>query len=160
MSSTADIENRIELLTARLAALDRERGEIAAQVEELQRAQEANRSVTVAAVKQRAIPSVTSASPTANKLGLFKSLFRGRTDVFPRRWDNARTGKSGYAPACRNEWVRGICRKPQIKCGDCPHQAFIPVSDAVLLDHLAGRQPSGNPRSARLCCRRLPVAAR
>ena len=40
---------------------------------------------------------------------------------------------------CRNEWVRGICEKPRIKCSDCPNQAFVPVSDDVVRSHLQGR---------------------
>ena len=63
--------------------------------------------------------------------------------MFPRRWENPKTGKAGYAPVCRNEWVRGVCGKPQIKCGECPNQAFIPVGDDVLQWHLTG-QASGN----------------
>ena len=59
---------------------------------------------------------VMSAAPPTTKIALFRSLFRGREDVFPRRWENATTGKAGYAPACRNEWVRGVCGKPAIKC--------------------------------------------
>jgi superfamily II DNA or RNA helicase len=133
------------LLTARLAALDREREEIATQIEELRRSRAGHRWAAAGETGRLLLPSVTSASPHAEKLALFKSLFRGRTDVFPQRWENARSGKSGYALACHNEWVRGVCGKPQIKCGDCPHQAFIPVSDAVLLRHLQGRQPSNKP---------------
>ena len=57
-------------------------------------------------------------------------------DVFPVRWENVRTQRFGYAPACANEWVKGICGKPQVKCGECPNQAFIPVSDAVIARHL------------------------
>jgi hypothetical protein len=38
---------------------------------------------------------------------LFRSLFRGRGDVFPKRWENPKTGKA-YTPACANEWVRRI----------------------------------------------------
>jgi len=45
------------------------------------------------------------------KIALFRSLFRGREDVYPRRFESRKTGKSGYAPACSNEWVRGICEK-------------------------------------------------
>ena len=60
---------------------------------------------------------------------LFRSLFLGRDDVFPRRWENSKTGKAGYAPVCRNEWIRGICQKPRIKCSNCPNQAFVPVND-------------------------------
>ena len=62
----------------------------------------------------------------------------GRTDVFPARWENPKTGKAGYAPACSNEWVRGVCGKPQVKCGECPNQAFIPVSGDVIECHLRG----------------------
>lgn len=82
---------------------------------------------------------VTAASPSARKVGLFRKLFSGRTDVFPVRWASSGTGRSGYAPACRNEWVRGVCDKPQVKCGECPNQAFIPVSDDIIASHLRGK---------------------
>jgi superfamily II DNA or RNA helicase len=143
MSSHADVDSRIASLQARLTALDCERGAIAAQIEELQSLPNANRAAACGEDNSAGPPGITAASPAAEKLALFKSLFRGRTDVFPRRWENPRTGKSGYAPACRNEWVRGICGKPQVRCGECPHQAFIPVGDGVLLSHLQGREPSG-----------------
>ncbi len=81
---------------------------------------------------------MTTASPTADKVALFRRLFAGRPDVFPLRWENSKTGKSGYSPACANEWVRGVCGKPQVKCGECPNQAFVPVSDATIDKHLRG----------------------
>ncbi len=74
----------------------------------------------------------------AEKIALFRSLFRGRDDVFPRLWKNTRTGRTGYAPTCGNEWVRGICEKPRIRCGECPNQAFLAVCDRVIRDHLQG----------------------
>ena len=83
--------------------------------------------------------AVTMASPTAAKIALFRSLFRGREDVLPRRWENPKTGKAGYAPMCRNEWVRGVCAKPQVRCRECPNQAFIPLGDDILRSHLAGK---------------------
>src|SRR5262249_31801010 len=76
-------------------------------------------------------PAVTKQSPSAAKIALFRRLFSGRGDVFPVRWENTRTGKSGYAPACTNEWKPGVCQKPRVKCGECPHQAFVPVSNEV-----------------------------
>ena len=82
--------------------------------------------------------TLTAASSAAEKIALFRSLFAGRTDVFPTRWENRKNGRSGYAPACAHEWVKGICGKPQIKCGECPNQAFIPVSDDVIASHLRG----------------------
>ncbi|MBN2362344.1 MAG: hypothetical protein JXR83_23020 [Deltaproteobacteria bacterium] len=50
-------------------------------------------------------------STNAAKIALFRSLFRGREDVFPRRWENAKKGTSGYSPACDNEWEYGLCEK-------------------------------------------------
>ncbi len=54
---------------------------------------------------------------TAEKVALFRRLFRGRTDVYPVRWESKASGKSDYAPACANEWLAGGCEKPRIKCG-------------------------------------------
>lgn len=86
---------------------------------------------------------VTNQSAPQDKINLFASLFRGRTDVFPARFENRRTGKSGYAPACANEWIRGVCEKPRIKCSECPNRRFIPVSDKVITHHLTGHDETG-----------------
>jgi hypothetical protein len=77
------------------------------------------------------------------KIDLFRSLFRGRSDVFPLRWENLKTGKSGYAPACANEWKRGLCEKPRVKCSACPNQAFIAATGQVVAHHLRGQGPGG-----------------
>jgi len=81
-------------------------------------------------------------SPEA-KIALFRSLFRGREDVYPRRFESRKSGKSGYQPACVNEWAVGICHKPRIKCADCQHRNFLPVTDDVIRWHLSGQDPSG-----------------
>ncbi len=83
-------------------------------------------------------------SSTAEKIALFQSLFRGRSDVYPRRFQNRKTLKSGYAPACKNEWVRNICQKPRIKCMDCQHRQFIPVDTEVVYWHLQGYDLKGD----------------
>lgn len=80
---------------------------------------------------------------TAEKVALFRRLFRGRTDVYPVRWESKTSGKSGYAPACANEWRAGVCEKPRIKCGDCGHRLLVPLTDAVIYDHLTGKQTVG-----------------
>ncbi len=80
---------------------------------------------------------------TGEKVSLFRRLFRGRTDIYPTRWESKTTGKSGYAPACANEWRPGVCEKPRIKCSDCPNRSFIPLSDAVIYGHLAGDHTVG-----------------
>ncbi|WP_412842076.1 TOTE conflict system archaeo-eukaryotic primase domain-containing protein [Brucella pseudogrignonensis] len=60
-------------------------------------------------------------------MALFRRMCVGRTDVFPIRRENRETVRSGYSPACANEWTKGLCGKPEDKCGECPHQAFIPL---------------------------------
>ena len=90
-------------------------------------------------------PRVTHRSTAAEKIALFHSRFRGRDDVYPRRFENTRTGRSGYAPACGNEWVRGVCEKPRIKCTECPHRRFLAVTDDVIRWHLSGRDSTGKP---------------
>jgi len=80
---------------------------------------------------------------SAEKVKLFCSPFRGREDVFPTRFVSKKTGKPGYAPACRNKFVKGVCELPQVKCGDCPNQAFIPFDDAAVIGHLTGRHVMG-----------------
>jgi len=76
------------------------------------------------------------------KIDIFRNLFRGRTDIFSLRWQNQQ-GRSGYAVACDNEWVQGICNKPRIKCQDCNHRKFSELSDRVIYQHLAGQQVVG-----------------
>ncbi len=88
---------------------------------------------------------VDRTSSSQAKIALFRSLFRGREDVYARRFESRKTGKSGYAPACANEWVRGICEKPRIKCAECPNRRFLPVTDEVIRWHLSGCDNTGQP---------------
>ena len=81
-------------------------------------------------------------SPQA-KIALFRSFFRGREEVYPKRFENKKTGKSGYVFACGNEWVRGICEKPKIKCSDCKHRRLLPITDDVVHWHLSGLDNCG-----------------
>jgi hypothetical protein len=138
-----DAQGDIAALQMRLAELDLERERVLAALDRLKQSDalkpdEPNKSSAAH------VPSASTMS-NADKVALFRSRFRGREDIFPRRWENAKTGKSGYSPACANEWVRGICEKPRIKCMECPNQAFIPVSDDIVRSHLQGRD-SANPK--------------
>lgn len=73
------------------------------------------------------------------RVALFCSLFRGREDVFARRWFSKTTGKSGYQPVCVNEWRRGVCDKKKFKCADCPNRSFAPLGYADIYNHLEGK---------------------
>ena len=92
-------------------------------------------------------PVATRATTLSNreKLAIFRELFRGREEVFPTRWENMKSGRSGYAIACGNEWVRGICNKPRVKCGACEHKAFLPVTEDTIRFHLSGKDGRGKP---------------
>ncbi|MFA9558484.1 DEAD/DEAH box helicase family protein [Evansella sp. AB-rgal1] len=74
---------------------------------------------------------------------LFMNLFRGRSDVFAHRWESSTTGKSGYSPACKNEWDKELCRKPKIKCQDCAYRLFPPLTPQVIYEHLSGKKTIG-----------------
>ena len=87
-------------------------------------------------------PKVTKDSPTEEKLALFRTLFRGREDVFARRFESQKSGKSGYQPECGKQWIRGLCRKPAVKCADCDVRDFRPLSDEVIFNHLLGKDHS------------------
>jgi superfamily II DNA or RNA helicase/very-short-patch-repair endonuclease len=82
-------------------------------------------------------------SPPEMKIALFRAFFRGRDDVYPRRFESRRTGKAGYQPACGNEWVRGVCEKPRVKCTDCPHQRFLSPTEETIRWHLSGQDDEG-----------------
>lgn len=71
------------------------------------------------------------------------SLFAGRTDVYAKRFVHKRTGRAGYAPLCENEWVRGVCEKPKIKCGKCPSRKLLALTNHALYEHLRGKRPLG-----------------
>ena len=82
-------------------------------------------------------------SGNAAKLELFAHRFRARSDVYAQRWDNPKTGRSGYSPACANEWRPGVCGKPQVKCSECPNASFKPLDRAALREHLRGNAVIG-----------------
>ena len=73
------------------------------------------------------------------KIALFSSFFKGRTDVFARRWFSRTTGEGGYQPVCTNEWRRGVCDKKRYKCSDCPNRNLAPLTSREIYRHLEGK---------------------
>ncbi len=128
---------------AALDTLDRQQAETRARLTELQHdlglleGEPEIGVIRLTSVEARAPRTATE------KVNLFRSLFRGRGDVFPTRFVAKTTGKPGYAPACRNKFVKGVCELPKVKCGECPNQAFSPFDDAAVTGHLTGRHVMG-----------------
>ncbi len=112
---------------ARLDALDRERAVLVRRI---------------AAMRSAAGgPDIGTAE---GRVALFRSLFRGRPDVFATRWESTKTpGRSGWAPRCSNEWQPGLCFKPKVKCADCASRRFVALTSSEIRRHLEGRQTIG-----------------
>ena len=91
-------------------------------------------------------PPKTPQTP-AEKIALFLDLFGTRRSVYPKRWENSKTGRSGYSPACDNDSFvnrqNGICLKPKVKCSECPHQRFPSLDERAVETHLRGEQTLG-----------------
>lgn len=71
------------------------------------------------------------------RVELFRSLFKGREDVFARRWQGKE--KAGYQPACANEWNRQLCDKKKYRCTECPNHRFLPLTYDDVYKHLEGK---------------------
>jgi superfamily II DNA or RNA helicase len=142
MSDQKDIDQSIAAAEEELARLDAKRAEFIARLKNLRR----EKILQAQSGKQLSLafrsPTITNQSPEEDKIALFQSLFKGREDVYPRRFESAKSGKSGYTPACANEWAPGLCHKPRIKCIECKNQAFLPANEAMIRNHLLGQDPS------------------
>jgi superfamily II DNA or RNA helicase len=138
MRNLDDINRLIAATEAELSELNTRRSELIARVAELQHEKAALLQPIAAPGLNDSQPTVTNQSSQEEKIALFRSLFRGREDVYPRRFESVKTGKKGYQPACCNEWVKGICEKPKIRCEDCGQREFLPVTNLVMRNHLQG----------------------
>ncbi len=81
---------------------------------------------------------VNRSSSTQEKIALFMELFHGREDVYAKRYYSFKTQKSGYTPACQNEWVRGVCDHRTNRCPTCPNRLFTPLTAEIIRGHLIG----------------------
>lgn len=108
MTHLESLEKEREQLLQRLQEIDE-------QISELKR-QKTTNSIppafeTQIANKVSQSVSINKYSSVTDKINLYHSLFRGQQDVFARRFESAKTGKSGYQPVCENEWGPGVCKK-------------------------------------------------
>ena len=158
MAAEDHLHAEIASLEKRLAELDAEREGLQASLEQLQLRYKAESKLPSPSQIFNPSSAATLFS-NAEKVALFRSLFRGRDDVFPQRWENSKSGKAGYSPACHNEWVRGICEKPRVKCSDCLNQAFVPVTDDIARSHLQGRDLANPKRTGKFVAGVYPLLA-
>ena len=87
--------------------------------------------------------NINKYSSSKEKITLFRSLFKGREDVFARRWYSKTLDKSGYQPVCENEWIEEFCDKKKYKCSDCPNRKLVSLTDNDIYRHLSGKDLYG-----------------
>src|SRR6266478_2083140 len=77
-------------------------------------------------------PPVDKEERARKRIALFRSLFRGREDVYARRWENA-DGRSGYMPAAVKDWKAINNSRPEDrKKVDQKTRRFLPLNDAAI----------------------------
>jgi hypothetical protein len=77
---------------------------------------------------------VHGGSAPEEKVAFFGALFAARTDLYAVRYDNRRTGKSGWVPATWGGFRKGV-----------PHaeRDYLPLTAEVLAAHLTGKMHIG-----------------
>jgi superfamily II DNA or RNA helicase len=86
---------------------------------------------------------VDNTSDSSAKIHLFMSLFKGRSDVYAKRWENKNKGISGYSPVCLNQWQAGVCKKPKISCSKCENKDYAALDEDAIENHLRGNIVAG-----------------
>ncbi len=92
------------------------------------------------------LPAIDARSPTEQKIALFRTLFRGREDVYPVLWVSERTGKKGYSPACRQTGALGHTEQRGAggsSDGRRRPKEHLPLTDEVVAAHLSGKKTIG-----------------
>ena len=128
-----DWEQLCKELQQRVVELEKENQELRRQLGYTERIQSVvPESTTIETIRDAA---VHMKSTPEEKIRLFRSLFRGREDVFARRWCSVQKEKGGYTPVCTNEWKYGVCIKPKGKCSKCENRLLVPLDDAIIYKH-------------------------
>jgi len=86
---------------------------------------------------------VSKTSDAILKIKLFMSLFKGRDDVYAKRWENQKKAASGYSPVCLNQWQVGLCGKPKTPCFKCANRLYDTLDNHVIEGHLRGSIVAG-----------------
>ena len=134
-----DFDKKLKLhqLSQELAGIEYRRQQLLQEIAGIENGL-ANYSETCAETTDR----ICNAASSKDKIKLFRGLFKGREDVYARRFESSKTGKFGYQPVCKNEWSVGICHKPSLKCTGCNYREYLPLTDDVIERHLRGQTPN------------------
>jgi len=88
-------------------------------------------------------PPVDKEERARRRIALFRSLFHGREDVYARRWEND-DGRHGYVPAHVKNWKAINKSRPEDRKKVAQKtRKFLPMTDAVIENHLLGKETIG-----------------
>jgi superfamily II DNA or RNA helicase len=124
-----------------LLVIDSKRAELIARIKQLRQRKALHNQPAQPALQLPNV-AVSNQSNQEEKIALFRSLFKGREDVFARRFESVRTGKSGYQPVYRIEWANGVLHKPNNPRAKSSSQDFVSLSNEVIRSHLLGVDPT------------------
>ena len=124
--SETDVQCRLDWALRELEGLRAENERLRTLLALAQRTQ-----AVLAPAKPAATPARDGPASASEKIALVRRLFRGREDVYAVRWENTRTGKSGYVPAVAGGWSRHGA------------YAYLPLSDEAIERHLRGQESIG-----------------
>jgi len=146
VQNTSDIDRMLAAAEEELSRLDARRKDILEQIDKLKREKTLLGKKSSEFSDDIYIPTVNSQSSVDAKIALFRRLFRGREDVYARRYESVRTGKVGYFPASRTKWGRGLSEKSDTGSDDLEQRDFLPLTDDVIRNHLLGKDPQSRSK--------------
>lgn len=121
---------------------DLEKMELIQLIEELQKENKKLKEKIYGKIEEKKEVKETKVISNEEKVKIFMEIFKGRTDVYAKRYTSKKTGKSGYYPICRNDFTIK-CDKPRVKCGECAYRELMPLTEDVILKHLKGEVTIG-----------------
>ena len=129
MKENRDLQERLD---SALAEIDRLRNEN----------RELRKALSLSNKSSKTIHKFGTDLSGLQKIRLFRSLFRGREDVYALRWQSAR-GITGYSPVHRHKNDARQCRRPRKECEKLGERLYFPLTDNVIHGHLTGKYEVG-----------------
>lgn len=130
-----DNKTRIQEIEDRLSDLQKEKERLLKELNDILAAKE---DITHHEIMGKPVLNSLPKTPE-EKTDVFIKLFRCREDVYPKFWENKNKNTQGFSPVCKNEWIKGKCDKPKIKCSNCHNKNFDIFTDQVARSHLEGK---------------------
>ncbi|MCJ7570184.1 MAG: DEAD/DEAH box helicase [Anaerolineales bacterium] len=146
MRTITEIDRMLAAAEEELDSLDSRRKAILEQIDKLKRELALLGKESSESLDDFGKSTINNQSSEDAKIALFRILFRGREDVYARRYESVRTSKTGYFPASRMKGGRGFGEKPDAGSDDIEQRDFLPLTDEVIRNHLLGKDPQSRSK--------------